>query len=310
MARSPSYRPSIASCLRQHKWLYFMLIPGVLYYVIFRFYPFSYLIIIFQDFFPTLGIRRSPWVGLQNFISFFTGGGVWGFPVLFRNTILLAFYNLLFYFPVPIILSLLLNEVRHSWFKRLTQSLVYLPHFLSWTVLVGIFYLFFGPIGVISTILRNQGGRGLDILIDPAWFRSLIVIQLIWKEAGWGTIVYLAALAGVDEQLYEASTIDGAGRAQQLWHITLPSIRSTIIILLILRMGSFMDIGFEQIFLMRNSLNRSVAEVFDTYVFVRGVREGFFSHAATVGVFKSTVSLILVLLTNKLAAVFGEEGVF
>jgi putative aldouronate transport system permease protein len=215
-----------------------------------------------------------------------------------------------FYFPIPLILALLLNEIRVSWFKRVSQSFVYLPHFLSWSVLVGLVYLFLGPTGVISTMMRANDMRGLEVITDPNWFRPLIVIELIWKEAGWGTIIYLAALSGVDEQVYEAAVIDGAGRFKQLWHITLPAIRSTIIILLILRMGTFMDTGFEQIFLMRNSLNRSVAEVFDTYVYVRGVREGFFSYATAVGLFKSFVSLVLVLGTNKLASMFGEEGVF
>ena len=303
-------KASLLSSMKRHKWLYIMLIPGALFYVVFKFYPFSFLIIVFQDYFPTLGILKSPWVGLKNFTDFFSAGGVYNFPLLMRNTILLAFYNLVFYFPIPLILSLLLNEVRHSWYKRVTQSLVYLPHFLSWSVLVGLVYLFIGPTGVVSTMMRAQGMRGLDMITNPAWFRPLIVIEIIWKEAGWGTIVYLAALSSVDEQLYEAATIDGAGRLNQLWHITLPCIRSTIIILLILRMGSFMDTGFEQIFLMRNSLNRSVAEVFDTYVYVRGVREGYFSYASAVGLFKSSISLVLVLATNRLAHLFGEEGVF
>jgi len=204
----------------------------------------------------------------------------------------------------------MLNEIRHYRYKILLQSFVYLPHFLSWSVLVGIVYLFLGPAGVVNTILRNSGLKTIQFLLDPSWFRPLIVLELIWKEAGWGTIIYLAALSGVDEQIYEASIIDGASRLRQLWHITLPSIRSTIIILLILRMGSFMDTGFEQIYLMRNSINREVAEVFDTYVYVQGVLNGEFSYSAAIGLFKSLVSFALVMFTNWLAKLFDEEGVY
>ena len=301
---------SVLHELKVNKWLYIMLIPGTLYYIIFKLLPFGYLVIVFQDYYPTLGILKSPWVGIDNFIRLFTQKGVYSFDLLFRNTVLLALYNIIFYFPAPLILALMLNEIRHYRYKKLLQSFVYLPHFLSWSVLVGIVYLFLGPAGVVNTILRNSGLKTIQFLLDPSWFRPLIVLELIWKEAGWGTIIYLAALSGVDEQIYEASIIDGASRLRQLWHITLPSIRSTIIILLILRMGSFMDTGFEQIYLMRNSINREVAEVFDTYVYVQGVLNGEFSYSAAIGLFKSLVSFALVMFTNWLAKLFDEEGVY
>jgi len=301
---------SVLHELKVNKWLYIMLIPGTLYYIIFKLLPIGYLVIVFQDYYPTLGILKSPWVGIDNFIRLFTQKGVYSFDLLFRNTVLLALYNIIFYFPAPLILALMLNEIRHYRYKKLLQSFVYLPHFLSWSVLVGIVYLFLGPAGVVNTILRNSGLKTIQFLLDPSWFRPLIVLELIWKEAGWGTIIYLAALSGVDEQIYEASIIDGASRLRQLWHITLPSIRSTIIILLILRMGSFMDTGFEQIYLMRNSINREVAEVFDTYVYVQGVLNGEFSYSAAIGLFKSLVSFALVMFTNWLAKLFDEEGVY
>ncbi len=296
--------------LKRYKWLYIMLLPGIIYYIVFKFYPATNLIIVFQDYFPTLGISGSPWVGLDNFKRVFNGSAVYSFGLLFTNTILLALYNLAFYFPVPIILSLLLNEVRKSGYKRVVQSLIYLPHFLSWSVLVGLVYLFIGPTGYINKLLVSMGAQPVQFLLNPGWFRPLIVIESIWKEAGWGTIIYLAALSGVDEQLYEAAVVDGAGRWKQLWHITLPAIRGTIITLFILRMGSFMDTGFEQIYLMRNSINRQVAEVFDTYIYVEGIINGNFSYSTTLGVFKSVVSLILVLLTNMVANRIGEEGLF
>ena len=296
--------------LKRYKWLYIMLIPAAIFYIIFKLYPASYLIIIFQDYFPTLGVTGSPWVGLYNFERMFEGSAVYSFGLLFTNTIMLALYNLIFYFPIPIILSLLLNEIKRSAYKRVVQSLIYLPHFLSWSVLVGLVYLFIGPTGYINKMLTSMGGQPIQFLLNPNWFRPLIVIETIWKEAGWGTIIYLAALSGVDEQLYEAAVVDGANRWKQLWHITLPAIRGTIITMFILRMGRFMDTGFEQIYLMRNAINRQVAEVFDTYIYVEGIVNGNFSYSTTLGFFKSVISLILVLFTNVIANRVGEEGIF
>jgi len=293
-----------------NKWLYIMLIPGTIYYILFKLLPIGYLSIAFQDYYLNLGILGSPWVGFDNFIRLFTQKGVYNFGLLLRNTLILALYNLVFYFPAPIILSVLLNEVRHSRYKRVIQSCVYLPHFLSWSVLIGIVYLFLSPSGVINTLLRNSGLQTIPFLLNPKWFRILIVLEIIWKEVGWGTILYLAALSGVDEQIYEASIIDGAGRFKQLLHITLPSIRYIIVILLILRMGQFMNTGFEQIFLMRNSINREVAEVFDTYIYVEGIVNGQYSYTAAIGLFKSIIGFILVMVTNSVAKLIGEEGIY
>jgi len=303
-------RTPLAKEIMKNKWLYIMLIPAIIYYIIFKFVPASYIAIVFQDYYPTLGMSGSPWVGFQNFTRLFTDTAVYSFKLLFKNTVILAVYNIVFYFPVPIILALALNEIRAFTYKRVLQSFVYLPHFLSWSVLVGLVYLFIGPTGYINKVLIAAGGKAAQFLLNPAWFRPLIVLEVIWKEAGWGTIIYLAALSNVDEQLYEAAVVDGAGRFRQLWNITLPSIRSTIITLLILRMGTFMDTGFEQIYLMRNAINRQVAEVFDTYVYVEGIQNGNYSYSTTVGLFKSIISLIMVLGTNKIASLFGEEGVF
>jgi len=284
-----------------------MLIPGILYYIIFRFGPVFGLSIVFFEYMPPLGFTGSPFVGFAHFQRMIAD------PTFFRllgNTLMLAFLNLVFFFPIPIILSLLLNEIYHIRYKRLLQSFVYLPHFLSWTVLVSIFYMFLAPSGLINQVLQDLGFSRINFLAEPSWFRPMIVLQMIWKEAGWGTIIYLAALSGVDEQLYEAATIDGATRFQRAWHVTLPSIRSTIVILFILRLGNFLDTGFEQIFLMMNSMNRSVAEVFDTYVYTAGVLNGSFSYASTIGLFKSVIALILVISANKAARKVGEEGIY
>ena len=293
--------------VKRDKWLYFMLLPGLVYYIIFKLGPIFGLSIIFYDYLPPLGLKGSVFVGLENITRLFHDPD---FFRLFNNTLVLAVMNMVFYFPVPIVLSILLNEIRHDPYKRIIQSFVYLPHFLSWTVLVGIFFIFLSPSGMVNSYLSAVGAQNINFLAEPSWFRPLVVLEVIWKEAGWGTIIYLAALSGVDEQLYEAALIDGANRFQRIWHITLPAIRGTIIILLILRLGTFMDTGFEQIYLMMNSMNRQVADVFDTYVYIEGVQNGSFSYSTAVGLFKSLISLILVLGSNKLANLFGEEGVY
>jgi putative aldouronate transport system permease protein len=289
------------------RWLYIMLIPAALFYILFKTAPIGGLTIVLFDYLPPLGIKGSPFVGLGNIARLFSDPK---FLQLFRNTILLAVYNLLLYFPVPLILSLMLNEIRLSGYKRTVQSFIYLPHFLSWTVLVGIVFMFLGPRGLANDLLASLGQKSQNVMASPAWFRPLVVMEVIWKEAGWGTIIYLAALSGVDEQLYEAAIIDGASRFRQLWHITLPSIKGTIVVLLILRLGNFMDTGFEQIYLMTNSLNRTVGDVFDTYVYTNGIQMGNFSYSTVIGLFKSVVSFVLVLGANKMAKLVEEEGIF
>ena len=205
----------------------------------------------------------------------------------------------------------MLNELRRERFKRFVQTLIYIPHFVSWVVVVGIFYILFTTEnGILNEIIYQITGEKIAFLLEKDWFRTMIVSQSIWKEVGWGTVIFLAALAGVDLQQYEAARIDGAGRWRQLWHITLPAIRSTIIILLILRLGNFLDSGFEQIFLMITPTNREVSEVFDTYVYTKGMTQAQYSYSAAVGLFKSFVGLILVLGSNWMAKRFGEEGVY
>lgn len=294
--------------LIRDRWLYLILFPGILYFIIFKYVPMWGLVMAFQDYKPHLGFAGSPWVGLKHFERFFSEPQFW---MLFRNTIILAVYNLVFFFPLPIVLALMLNEVRKEAFKRFSQTLLYLPHFVSWVVAVGIFYILFTTEGgIVNEMIARLGMEKIPFLLSEDWFRTMIISQSIWKEAGWGTIIFLAALSGVDLQLYEASRMDGAGRWRQLWHITLPAIRSTIVILFILRLGSFLDTGFEHIFLMLNSMNREVGEVFDTYVYLKGLTQAQYSYSAAVGMFKSLVGLVLVLGANWLAKKFGEEGVY
>ncbi|AFC27718.1 YteP [Paenibacillus mucilaginosus 3016] len=299
---------ALARELLRDRWLYLMALPGVLYFIVFKYVPMYGLVMAFQDYKPHLGFLDSPWAGLKHFRRFFGEPAFW---TLFNNTVLLAVYNLIFFFPLPIVLALMLNEVRQERFKRWVQTMVYIPHFVSWVVVVGIFYMLLTTEGgVINELIFALTGEKIAFLLEPGWFRTMIVSQSIWKEVGWGTIIFLAALAGVDMQLYEAARMDGANRWRQLWHITLPAIRSTIVILLILRLGSFLDSGFEHIFLMLTPTNRDVGEVFDTYVYMKGLTQAQYSYSAAVGLFKSAVGLILVLGANWLAKRFGEEGVY
>ncbi|MEI7024722.1 ABC transporter permease [Paenibacillus sp. y28] len=307
-AFSAARSATLMSRLARNRWLYFMVLPGLLYFIIFKYWPMYGIFIAFKDYQPFLGFWNSPFVGFKHFERFFTDSN---FIVLFRNTLLLATYNILFFFPLPIVLALMLNELRQEFVKRTVQTLVYIPHFMSWVVVVGIAYIFLTTEGgIVNELLVRMGGEKINFLVSKEWFRTIITAEVIWKETGWGTIIFLAALAGVDPQLYEAARMDGANRLRQVWHITLPAIRSTIIILLILRLGHFLDTGFEQIFLMLNAMNREVGEVFDTYVYSVGISQGQYSFSTAVGVFKSIVGLLLVVVSNYLAKKFGEEGIY
>ncbi|WP_244157692.1 ABC transporter permease [Paenibacillus typhae] len=301
------YRRQRLRRMVRNKWLYIMLLPGLLYFIIFKYVPMYGLLLAFKNYQPFLGFVDSEWVGLKHFNRFFGDPLFWK---LLSNTFILAAYNILFFFPLPIILALMLNELRSQAYKKWIQTMVYIPHFMSWVVIVSIAYLFFTTEGgLVNEAIASMGGEKIQFLLSPGWFRTFITGEVMWKETGWGTIIFLAALAGVDTQLYEAAKIDGAGRMRQLWHITLPAIRSTIIILLILRLGNFLDTGFEQIFLMLNSLNREVGEVFDTYVYTTGISQGEYSYSTAVGLFKSVVGLVLVFGSNFIAKRFGEEGI-
>ncbi|MBO9604763.1 MAG: sugar ABC transporter permease [Paenibacillaceae bacterium] len=294
--------------MTRNRWMYLLLLPGLAYFIAFKYVPMWGIVIAFQQYQPFNGIWHSPWVGADHFERLFGDPLFWR---LFRNTIVLAIYNIVFFFPLPIVLALMLNELRKEWFKRTVQTLVYVPHFVSWVVVAGIAQLVFTTEGgMVNEWLVSAGFEKIPFLLSEGWFRPLAVGEVVWKETGWGTIIFLAALAGIDPSLYEAARIDGASRWRQLLHITLPAIRSTIVILLILRLGSFLDTGFEQIFLMVNPMNRSVAEVFDTYVYTIGITQGQYSLSTAVGLFKSVVGLVLVAGANALSRRLGEEGVY
>lgn len=294
--------------LIKNRSLYLMILPGFLFFIIFKYIPMGGLVIALQDYQPYLGIRNSPWVGFEHFERLFNEPM---FFTILRNTLLLFFMNMLFYFPVPILLALMLNEVSRGRFKRFIQTLVYIPHFMSWVIIVSISFVMLSmDRGIINELLVMMGFDKVNFLMSNEWFRPMYILQIIWREAGWGTIIYLAAMAAIDPGLYEAARMDGASRFRQIWHITLPCIRSVIVVLLILKIGDVLELGFEHIYLLLNSMNREVAEIFDTYVYTAGLRQGQFSYSTAVGFFKSVVGLILVMSVNKLAKKVGEEGIY
>ena len=286
---------------------YVLALPGIIYFLTFHYAPIWGLSLAFKEYSPFQGMRRSPWVGLENIRQIFRTPDYF---ILLKNTLLISALNLTIYFPFTILLAVMLNEIRFSLFKRVSQTIVYLPHFLSWVVIYGITISFFGPSGVINHYLEQWFGGSAMFLTSNEWFRPLIVFQAVWKDAGWGTIIFLAALAGINPELYEAAKVDGASRLQNIWNITLPGIKSTIVILLLLRLGTSLDSNFMQIFLMSNSLNLDVSNVFDMYVYQKGLEQFNYSFAITVGMFKSVVSLILVLSANYAARLLGEDGIF
>ncbi len=297
-----------AKYFKQHKWLYIMIIPGSLYFILFRYIPMGGIVIAFQQYSPFTGILDSKWVGLAHFKTFFSGADFW---MLLKNTLGISILSLIFYFPAPILLSLLLNEVKNQKYKKIVQTFIYIPHFISWVIVASLTYTLFNiNDGIINQIINAVVGHTVNFLGLPEYFRGLIVGQSIWKETGYGTIIFLAALSGVDTQLYEAAKVDGAGRWRLMWHITLPAIKGTIIIMLILKVGTILNTGYEQIFLMRNALNVSTSEVFDTYIYYKGITNAQYSYSTASGLFKSVVGLVMVLGSNWLAKKSGESGIY
>lgn len=291
----------------KYRFIYLLLLPGLLYFIIYKYLPMLGLVIAFQDYSAFTGFLHSPWVGLENFTQIFHSSEV--LRVTF-NTLYLNALQIFFAFPLGIILAVMLNEVRQTVFKRSVQSIVYLPHFVSWVVVVGLAYTFMNSKGIINSALHALHLHEVNFLTSPAWFMPLIMLEGVWKETGWGTIIFLAALSGINPNLYEAAVVDGANRMQTIWYITLPALKGTITILIILQLGHILDTGIEQIFLMVNALTRNVGTTLDLYVFQQGIEQSNFSFATAFGLFKSVIGLILIFGANWLAKKAGEEGVF
>ena len=300
--------------IKRDKWMYLLLLPGVLYFIIFKIIPLWGIFISMKDFYAGVPFMKAPWVGLENFTRFFSS---YGFVRLLTNTLIISLMNIILCFPLPIILALLLNEIRVQWYKKVLQTLVYVPHFVSMVVIASITLMLLkqpasetSAGGAIYEITKALTGTGESWMESKVAIYFVLLVQVIWKETGWGTIIFLAALAGVDVEQYEAAIVDGATRFQQLIYITIPAIMTTVVTMFILRMGSVLDTGFEQIILMQNDVNRSATETFDTYVYNIGRVDGNYGYSTAVGLFKSVVSLVCIQAANRLAKRAGQAGLF
>ncbi len=291
----------------KYKYLYLMVLPVVAFYFLFHYMPMYGVIISFKRFVPAKGIMGSPWAGFFHFKTFFASYYFWR---LLRNTVLISVNSLIFGFPAPIILALLINELRTVAFKRVVQSLTYIPHFVSVVVVCGLLLEFSQRSGLINDIRAWFGGERITFFQDPKYFRTFFIGSGIWQEIGWGTIIYLAALSAIDPQLYEAATIDGAGRWRKLSHITIPSIIPTIIILLILRMGRMMTVGHEKIILLYNATIYESADVISTFVYRKGLLDFAWSYSTAVNLFNSVINVLLLLAANTLSRRVNETSLW
>ncbi len=309
--------PSIASQRRltrfwktmmKYQWIYLMMIPGILYFLLFRYLPLWNAQIAFRDFKPLLGVELSPFVGLKNFLAFFRS---FYFTQLLTNTLVFSLAKLILGMPVAIILALCIYESMYKSLARLVQTITYLPHFLSWVIMFGLLLVMLSPgEGLINEAIKAGGGEPIYFMTTPNWFRVVVVGSDIWKETGWSTIIYLAALMSIDITLFEAAAVDGASRLQRIWHVSLPGIISAIVVVTLLRLGSILDAGFHQIFVLYSLPVYQVGDIIDTWVYRQGVLEFQFSLATAVGLFKGIIGLILVLVANRLAKRFAGASIY
>ena len=308
---SNSSKSDFAGLLRfivRNRALYIMLIPGMFYFLLFKYFPLAGSVIAFQDYNIFKGFLDSEWVGFKWFEQFFS------YPNLIRllkNTIIISFYQIIFTFPAPILLAILLNELRMQSFKRVVQTIVYLPHFLSWTIVFGFVYTLLSiQTGFVNQAIEALGGSAVNFLQKAEYFRTIIISSGIWKEMGWSAIVFLAAIAGISPSLYEAAKIDGASRFKQFLHITLPGMTPAIMILLLLKIGHILDLGFEQIYLFLNPMTLSTGDILDTYAYRIGILGGKYSLTTAIGLFKSVVGLLMLVIANRASKATTGEGLY
>jgi len=292
--------------------MFLMILPGFVYFLLFHYLPLLGNIIAFQDYLPFLGFQDSPFVGFANFQQMFADGAFWQ---AVANTIIISLLQIIFYFPAPIALALMLHGLINTHIRRVIQSVVYLPHFISWVIVVSIWQQVLGGSGIFVHTLRDLGLPTINVMTEPSFFKPLVVLQLIWKETGWATIIYLAALLNIEAALYEAAVMDGAGRWQRLWHITIPGIMGVTLLLLILRIGAVLTVGvgpgaFEQILLQRNAVGPAAGEVLDTYVYFKGIVGGQWGITAAAGLIKGILGTLLVIGANRMARRAGQDGLF
>jgi len=289
---------SLIHNIKKHWMLYVMILPAVVYYIVFKYIPLLGSVIAFKDYQILNGFLDSPWVGFENFKKLFSYSD---FYVVLKNTLIIAFYQQIFQFPAPIILALLFNEVRHLRIKKTVQSFFYFPHFLSWVVVGGIIFELLSSQGIINSIRGIFGHEPILFMQESGYFRTIVIFSGIWKEIGWGTIIYLAAITAINPSLYEASLIDGANRWQQTLYITLPSLFPTILVLFLLGIGNFLELGFDQIYNLLTPMTYSVGDIIETYVYRAGVLQGQFSLTTAIGIFQSVVGFILLWIFNRIA---------
>lgn len=302
-----SFSVRVKKDFQRNRSLYLLVLPVILFYIIFHYKPMYGAIIAFQDYNPRLGVSGSEWVGFSQFIRFFQSPY---FVRLLKNTILLSLYGIIFGFPAPIILALLLNELKHKVFKKSVQTITYLPHFISLVVVTGIIKDFTQSTGLINDIIVMLGGTRSSLIQNPDLYRTIYIVSDIWQGVGWGSIIYLSALAGVDQQLYEAASIDGAGRFKQLLHVTLPGITPTIVIMLIMRMGQLLGTGYEKTILLYNEATYETADVIASYIYRVGILERNWSYSTAIGLFNSFINLAMLLLTNYISKRVSETSLW
>ena len=294
--------------LWRYRWMYFLLILPMTYYLVFRYIPIYNAQIAFKDFFALKGVEGSPWVGFQHFEAFFKS---FYFNELIINTVFFSTAKLLLGLPIAIILALAIHESRFMFFRSIVQTVTYLPHFLSWVIMLGLLLAILSPSsGMLNEAIKAAGGTPIPFLTSPAWFRQVVVISEIWKDTGWSTILYLAALLGINPDLYEAAEVDGASRWRRIWHISIPGIIPVIVLVTLLRIGNILDAGFNQIFVLYSVPVYSVGDIIDTWVYRSGVLDFQFSLATAVGLFKGVIGLILILIANQVAKKMAQQSLF
>jgi putative aldouronate transport system permease protein len=291
----------------RERWMYLFIAPGLLFFVVFKYVPLLGNVVAFQDYSPFLGISGSRWVGLSNFAALFTDPEV---ASAFKNTIVLSLLQIVFAFPAPIALALLLNSLMSPRLKTIMQSIVYLPHFIGWVIVIAIWTEILGGDGLATHLFSSLGMGPVNVMADPRAFPELVTSQVIWKEIGWGTIIFFAAIAMISPELYEQAAVDGAGPWRRMWHITLPGMSSVIALLLILRLGDVLSVGFEQLLLQQKAVGASAAQVLDTFVYYRGVLGGDWGLSTAAGLVKGVIGTLLVISANKITKRLGGQGVF
>ena len=297
----------ILSRIKRSRYLYVLFFLPFCYFIVFKYVPMYGLVIAFKDYNIVQGINASPWVGVKYFHQFLIDPYFWK---LVRNTLLLGIYSILWGFPVPILLALLLNELQNRHFKRFIQSVSYLPHFISTVVVCGMIVNFLSSDGMINQLLRHLGLHSIQFMMLPQWFRTVYIASDVWQSAGWGSIIYLAALTGINAELYEAATMDGAGRFQKMCHVTLPGIAPTVAIMLILNLGHVMSLGYQKIILLYNGSTYETADILSTYVYRRGLLSADFSYGTAIGLFEGLVSLVLILGANTISKKLSDTSLW